>query len=74
MLLGDGPELLRFTQEYPAARTAASNRAALHEAITTWARDEIRAARSAIQYTPPTWRDEEHLLIKVFKDVQSKYA
>jgi len=74
MLLGDGPELLRFAQEYPAVRTVASNRAALHKAIATWTCSEIRAARSAIQYIPPTWREEEHLLVNVFKDVQSQYA
>lgn len=74
MLLGDGPELRRFAQEYPAAQTVASDRVSLRAAITAWACSEIRAARFAIQYTPPTWREEEHLLLEVFKDVQCRYV
>lgn len=73
MLLGDGPELVRFAQEYPVARTVASNRAALHAMISGWSRDEIRASRSKIVYRSPTWRDEEHLFINVLKDVQGRY-
>lgn len=70
MLLGDGPELVRFAGDYPVARTVQADRATLQAAIAGWSRDDIRTARKEIKYTPPTWRDEEHLLIDVFTSVQ----
>lgn len=73
MLLGDGPELMRFAQDYPVARTVAADRAALRAAISVWSRSEIRASRSMIDYKAPTWRDEEHLLIEVFGEIQDRY-
>lgn len=74
MLLGDGPELKRFANEYPAAKTVASDRASLLAAITAWTRAEILDLKSKIKYAPPTWQQEEHLLVDVFKDVQSRHA
>lgn len=74
MLLGDGPELQRFAKQYPVARTISSDRAAVFAAVSTWSRDEIREARSRIQYTPPNWGDEERLLLEVYKRVLSRHT
>lgn len=66
MLLGEGPELASFAENYQAARTTGINRECLKEAIKAWSIDDVRGARLGITYKPPTWHDEESRLLGVF--------
>lgn len=64
IIVGKGPELARFAQEYPATRSADLTVDSLRQAITAWTREELLAR--VADYEPPSWQNEQPRLLAAF--------
>jgi glycosyltransferase involved in cell wall biosynthesis len=67
IIVGKGPELARFAQKYPAARSADLTVESLRKSITAWTRDELKAMQARFAgYEPPSWQQEQPRLLAAF--------
>lgn len=64
VITGTGPELHRFSKEYPASKCADLCIDSLKAVISAWTHDELnRLAPDIAAYTPPSWPLEQERLI-----------
>lgn len=67
IIVGKGPELARFAEEYPATRSADLTVDSLRQAITTWTREDLKAMQARVaDYEPPSWQNEQPRLLAAF--------
>lgn len=67
VITGKGPELERFSHEYPASKSTDLTLDSLRAAIFAWSRDELDRLKPEIEaYLPPSWQTEQHRLISAF--------
>lgn len=67
IIVGKGPELARFAQEYPATRSADLTVDSLRQAITAWTREDLQAMQAHIaDYELPSWQNEQPRLLAAF--------
>lgn len=66
LLVSNAPELQRFASEHPLARSIAPDAAAIRQAVESWPAEDIRAARSGMNYRPPSWREEVARLLEAY--------
>lgn len=67
IIVGKGPELLRFAAEYPVSKCVDLDVPSLRQAVMSWSRDELQALKASLTtYSPPTWQNEQRRLIAAF--------
>ncbi len=67
VITGRGPELQRFSKEYPGSKCADLCIDSLKTVICAWTHDELnRLAPAIAAYTPPSWQVEQERLISAF--------
>lgn len=67
IIVGKGPELARFAQEYPATHSADLTVDSLRQAIIAWTREDLQAMQARVaDYEPPSWQKEQPRLLAAF--------
>lgn len=74
LLVGLGPELLRFAANYPWARTCPSDVDAVRRVIAEIDLADLRDRRKSMHYEPPSWAAESSLLLGVYRSVAGKLS
>ena len=72
LLVGTGPELVRFVAEYPWAQTCRSDVAAVRRAIAEVDLAGLRRVRTEMRYQPPSWTSESGILLDVYRRVDAR--
>ena len=67
IIVGKGPELLRFAAEYPVSKCVHLNVPSLRQAVLSWSRDELQTLKASLAtYSPPTWQNEQRRMFVAF--------
>jgi hypothetical protein len=72
LVVGTGPELVRFASDYPWARNCPAEIDAVRNLIAEIDLADLRATRAAMRYEPPSWTSESEVLLDVYRDVSAK--
>ncbi len=72
ILVSDAPELARFSQEYPLARSVPASVERIRRAVLEWPAREIREGRASMRFQPPSWAEEVHRLLEAYAIVERR--
>lgn len=71
--VGTGPDLQRFADSYPGARTAELSVLSLRQMALSWTRKELDQLRPMIaEFQPPTWEAEKARLLAAYELVLNR--